>query len=393
MIMKFILSLILIFTAILLPSAIHGQEQALNIIYTGSINGELEPCGCSPKTDFGGLARLSGYLAEHKNELFPFILIDAGNFTDQNTPQGKLKAEAMLKSYNIMKYDAVAFLNNEKAFPDGFFSAILSDNAIPAVSDSTLINQSLLIRRNGLDVSISVDPGNLRDKSLNILLTERPVSEAGLMKDWDVIITSSGETLNEPVTVNDAVILAGYPKGKKTGILTLTTGSEGGVRNFRHKWLSLGSDVKEDPRVRAILNNYDSKVADLLKESRKPPDGDTYLGVTRCAECHQLFEESWKKTRHAGAFKSLQQAGKSNDPECIICHTVGFGEKGGFYSMETTPELANVQCEACHGPDKDHVEDFSKPMKRVTEATCLKCHTKDNSPDFDYPVYLKKIIH
>lgn len=390
---KYILSLTLVFSALLAPFAMYAQEQAFSIIYTGSISGELEPCGCSLKTDFGGLARLSGYLAEHRNELSPFILIDAGNFTDQNTPQGKLKAEAILKSYNIMKYDAVAFMNNEKAFPDDFYSAVLSDNAIPAVSDSIPNSQSLFISRNGLDVSISIDPGALRDKSLNVLLTDLPVSKAGLMKGWDVIITSSGETLNEPVTVNNAVILAGYPRGKKTGVLTLTAGSEGGVRNFRHKWLSLGSDVKEDPGVRAILNDYDLKVANLLKESKRPPDGDTYLGVTRCAECHQLFEESWKKTRHAGAFKSLQQAGKSNDPECIICHTVGFGEKGGFYSIETTPELANVQCEACHGLDRDHVEDFSKPMKRVTEAACLKCHTRDNSPDFDYPVYLEKIIH
>lgn len=391
--MKYFLSLVLMVCFILLPVAIHGRERTITILYTGSINGELEPCGCSPKTDFGGLARLSGYLAEHAKELSPYILIDAGNFTARDTPQGRLKAEAMLKFFNIVKYDAVAFLTYEKAFDDDFLSPVIMDNETPVVSDTLRGNQSVLINREGVDVNISIDPGNISDKRLDILLTDWPVSEASLMKDWDVIITSSGETLNEPVTVNNAVILAGYPKGKNLGILNLLIDNDGRVTDFKHSWKSLGSDIKEDSKVRNVLNDYDSKVANLLKESKKPPEGDTYLGVTRCAECHQLFEESWKKTRHAGAFISLQHAGKSNDPECIICHAVGFGEEGGFYSMETTPELANVQCEACHGPDRDHVEDFSKPMKRVTEATCLKCHTRDNSPDFNYPVYLKKIIH
>ena len=391
MIVKFIFSLILI--AVMLPLATYAQEQPLNIIYTGSINGELEPCGCSPKTDFGGLARLSGYLLEHRKELSPYILIDAGNFTDSYAPQGKLKAEAVLKSYNIMKYDAVAFMNNEKAFPDDFFSPVLEENATPAVFDAPKLNQTLSVSREGIEVNISVNPENYRKDRLNILLTDRSVSEARLMKGWDVIITSSGEILDEPLKVNGTVILAGYPRGKKNGILTLMAGSEGGVKNYSHKWLSLGSDVKEDPGVRAVLNEYDSKVAGLLKESASPPAGDTYLGVVRCAECHQSFQESWQKTRHAGAFDSLIKAGKSNDPECIVCHSVGYGEKGGFFTIETTPELANVQCEECHGLDREHIEDYSRPMKRVTEKVCLKCHTKENSPDFDYPVYLKKIIH
>jgi hypothetical protein len=391
--MKYILSLTLFFSAVLEPFVTYAQMRPLNIIYTGSVNGELEPCGCSPKTDFGGLARLSGYLAEHKNELSPYILVDAGNFSDKDTPQGKLKVEAILKSYNIMKYDAVAFMNNEKAFPPGYIVRFLNDHAIPAVSDVLPVDRSLIIDREGIKVNISVNPESHHKDGFNILLTDRPLSEAGLIKGWDVIIVSSGEILEEPLKVDGKVILSGYPRGKKTGFLSIAKGNEGGVENISHKWLSLGSDVKEDARVRAVLSEYDLKVAGLLKESVKPQAGDTYLGVARCAECHQPYQESWKRTRHAGAFDSLITAGKSNDPECIACHSVGFGEKGGFFSIETTPELANVQCEECHGLDREHVEDFSLPMRRVTEKICLKCHTRENSPDFDYPVYLKKIIH
>ncbi len=391
--MSVILSLTLMCAAVLAPFVMYAQERPLTIIYTGSIHGELEPCGCSPKTDFGGAARLSGYLAAHKSELSPYILVDAGNFSDKDTLQGKLKAEAVLKSYKIIKYDAVAFMNNEKAFPHDFFLPYLNDHTIPALSDTLPAHQSLIIDRAGVKVNISVNPEDYRQSGLNILLTDRPVSEAALIKGWDVIIVSSGDIMDEPLQVNGTVIISGYPRGKKTGMLTLAAGSKGGVKHISHKWLSLGSDVGEDPQVRAVLDEYDIKVARLLKESAKPPPGDTYLGAARCAECHQPYEESWKRTRHAGAFNSLVTAGKSNDPECIACHTVGFGEKGGFFTLETTPELANVQCEECHGLDREHVEDFSRPMRRVTEKVCLKCHTRENSPDFDYPVYLEKIIH
>jgi hypothetical protein len=383
----------LVLLIIMLPFVTYGQERTLNIIYTGSMNGELESCGCSPKTDFGGVARLSGYLAAHKKELTPYILIDAGNFTAEDTPQGRLKAEAMLKSFGIMKYDAVAFLKNEKAFDHDFFSAVLKDDTILVVSDTPPGNKSVLIKRDGFNVNISIDPESYKENTLNILLTDRSVTGTKIIKGWDVIIVSSGEIFDEPVKVNETIITAGYPKGKKFGILTVLTGSEGGKKNFKHRWHPLGNDIKEDAGVRNILNDYDARVAALLRESGKPSSEITYAGVSKCAECHQLFVEGWEETRHAGAFKTLEEVGKSADPECIVCHTVGFGEEGGFYSVETTPQLVNVQCEECHGLDREHLEDYYKPMMPVTESVCLKCHTKDNSPDFDYPVYLEKIKH
>ncbi len=378
---------------IISPPTAYGQGRLLNIIYTGSMNGKLEPCGCSPKTDYGGVARLSGYISGHEKELSPYILVDAGNFASQDTPQGRLQAETMLKSFSIMKYDAVALLNNEKAFAEDFFPPLVREYNIPAVSDSPRYSQSVSIKKDGFNVNISVNPKDYRENALNILLSDIPVSGYGVMEGWDIIINSSGKILEKPLKVNKTITVSGYPEGEKTGILTLQTDMDGNITGFKHKWLWLGSDAKEDTDVREVLNDYDSRVARLLNEAGKPPAGTTYLGVAKCAECHQPFVESWEKTRHAGAFSSLQKAGKGADPECIGCHTVGFGEKGGFYTIETTPGLANVQCEECHGQDREHVEDFSRPMKPVSESICLKCHKKDNSPDFSYPVYLEKIRH
>jgi len=145
--------------------------------------------------------------------------------------------------------------------------------------------------------------------------------------------------------------------------------------------------------VRAVLKEYDLKVAALLKEEElKPLSNGQYLGAESCVECHQSFVESWKATRHASAFATLEKAGKSKDPECVVCHTVGFGEEGGFLSLKSTPMLANVQCESCHGPSREHMADFS-PMRAVGKDVCLKCHTHENSPMFEYEKYFEKIKH
>ncbi len=389
---RLLLSCLILFY-LFLPAIASAEEIKLNIIYTGAVYGELEPCGCSPKTDFGGLARLSGYLVEHAEELSPLILIDAGNFSLKDTPQGRLKAEAILKSYNIMKYDAVAFLRNEGIFPSGFFDHILNQYKLPAVSGMTGYERSVQEKRNDLDLNISIDPaGHLKEK-LNILLTDLPLSECKDIKEWDLIITSSGEKLEEPIIINKTVIIAGYPKGEKFGILSLEIAQDGVEYGFKHRWQPLGNTIEEDIRVREVLNAYDKKVAQLLKDMKYISEETTYLGVSKCAECHQLFVESWEKTPHAHAFSSLQESGKSSDPECIVCHVVGFGEKGGFHTIEKTPELANVQCEVCHGLDREHLSDFSRPMKPVTESICIKCHTASNSPDFNFQAYFDKIKH
>ncbi|MBI5057957.1 MAG: hypothetical protein HZB61_15210 [Nitrospirae bacterium] len=389
--LKNILLLNLVMLIVLTPLASHGHQKVLTILYTGGLQGELEPCGCSPKTDFGGVARLAGYISENGKNLSPYVLIDSGNFSGDDTPQGRLKTGAMLKAFNMMKYDAVALMKKAKLSPDDFISPLLQKYKIPAVSKT----RSIPVIRGTAGINIGSGPADYQKGKLNILLTDTPVSGLKDVKGWDVIITSSGEILDEPVKVDGAIVTAGYPKGKNLGVLALKIMDHTGkVSSFKHRWQPLGNDIKEDTAVRGILNDYDALVAKLFKESARPPQAQTtYLGVAKCAECHQPFVEGWKDTRHAGAFASLERVGKSEDPECIKCHVVGFGEEGGFYSFQTTPDLANVQCEVCHGPGKEHLKDFDKSLTPVTESACLRCHTKDNSPDFNYNVYREKIKH
>jgi hypothetical protein len=119
-------------------------------------------------------------------------------------------------------------------------------------------------------------------------------------------------------------------------------------------------------------------------ESPTPSQSGDYAGVEACVNCHDKLVKGWQKTRHANAIESLKKTNQQTLTGCVGCHVTGYGEMNGFIDMELTPELSNVQCEACHGPRKGHVEDPSKEGNPVTEEKCRTCHTPGQDSHFDY---------
>ena len=92
--------------------------------------------------------------------------------------------------------------------------------------------------------------------------------------------------------------------------------------------------------------------------------------------------KSWQKTKHATVFAQLQ-GDEVKKADCIKCHTTGYGQPGGFTSVELTPNLENVQCEACHGQGSAHIEaaksapesgDWDKKINKVPQNVCVDCH-------------------
>jgi hypothetical protein len=113
----------------------------------------------------------------------------------------------------------------------------------------------------------------------------------------------------------------------------------------------------------------------------------SYQGDAVCFECHVERHNDWSATAHARAFNTLKQIGQQNNPECVVCHTVGAGVAGGFVSEAATPDLINVQCENCHGPAGNHIGSGDPPtifpIKTRSPMLCGGCHNGFHHPTYD----------
>ena len=99
-----------------------------------------------------------------------------------------------------------------------------------------------------------------------------------------------------------------------------------------------------------------------------PPEYSTgqsevvYIGNDGCLPaCHKIQTESFAKNVHNNAYTVLAASElfrtskeKGTESQCYRCHTTGYGRPGGFTDFETTPQLAKVGCEGCHGPGSVH---------------------------------------
>jgi len=112
----------------------------------------------------------------------------------------------------------------------------------------------------------------------------------------------------------------------------------------------------------------------------------TYVGAAACTECHEANHNDWTGTVHATAFETLIIDGEEENPACYPCHTTGYGSAGGFTAIETTPDLVNVQCEACHGPGSHHAADADNVGIDVEldAALCGQCHVSCHGMCGDY---------
>lgn len=215
-------------------------------------------------------------------------------------------------------------------------------------------------------------------------------------------------------------------------------------------------DKVKDTKVLAILEQYaaDVKKQNLLAQfTAKPtphpaqiqhPDANlTFVGSEACARCHAGEAAVWGSSKHSHAMVALatqakRPANRQFDGECVMCHTVGFGQVSGYVSDTKTPQLRHVGCESCHGPGSGHAANpgdknlraalspwKTKPgdalppadvLKKLGEtkpgepapvkltpaqqqvmtavsATCMKCHDPENDPKFDLNKYMPQIWH
>ncbi|MCF7976290.1 MAG: cytochrome c family protein [Phycisphaerae bacterium] len=141
--------------------------------------------------------------------------------------------------------------------------------------------------------------------------------------------------------------------------------------------------------------------------------GATYVGVKKCKSCHFKQWSSWRKTKMATTFEVLKPGVRAEektklkfdpnkdytkDPECLGCHTSGYGIPGGYVvaaegdaeAQKQAADNEGVTCEGCHGPGSKSIviqEDIKENKRPYTFAelravgfqhadvrSCTPCH-------------------
>lgn len=157
----------------------------------------------------------------------------------------------------------------------------------------------------------------------------------------------------------------------------------------------------------SAVNSQPPEAKDAVPEPA-PPTGQTYTGVKRCSSCHFKQYASWKKTKHAKEAWENMASKYQTAPECLACHTTGYGEPTGFKDItdDASKNLTGTTCEACHGPGSKH-EEACKPYlnkkklspeedkiardsiyKILPHSVCATCHV--SSGHKEHPKYDKK---
>jgi hypothetical protein len=205
-----------------------------------------------------------------------------------------------------------------------------------------------------------------------------------------------------PASINKSTLVYAEDEGRILGELRFTVGQgSGDVKPFIHV---LTRNVPDDPEMARFIAKAKTEISDvqhqLAKGNGTPPvkvepavESD-FITSVNCAPCHQVVFDAWSKSGHAHAIETLVKEKKEFDTSCVVCHVTGSGKSGGFIDLYRTAQLANVQCEACHGTGREHrLNPTSAKATKASIETCLVCHTKSNSPEFEFASYWEKIKH
>ena len=371
-------------------------------------------------------------------------MLDAGNVFGSSGLQAQIKAEVALEGMGMMSYDMFNLGSEDFNFGTEFLLEYTGKFNVPT------INANIVYEDTGENITSPykiVKFGNLKvgfigivskeyedeilqsnldysrkikvldeqdvlqtriekikdDVDIIILLAnvgmKKSITIAEQTEGIDVIICGNGdEKTDSPYWTNGVYIVKTGYEGKTIGNLVLGLGVDKNLSSVELSIATLDSSFSDDVELKALMDEYHDRLEEykdeLLDIEQKDPDtGLYYAGLPTCSGCHVSEASKWNDTAHAGAFSSLVEGGQEYNKECITCHTTGFGYIGGFTVPGETPEMEGVQCEMCHGAGGEHVETGKITFGTVSETTCIKCHNKDNSPEFDYTIYYPKIEH
>lgn len=349
------------------------------VLVAGNFQGYLTPCGCT-KPMSGGVLRMATAIRQIRSRgKTPLIL--TGPWVGTSGRQSELKAEAVVDFADVVSADLLLVGEADvQRLGQSFWDATRVRSRVLAMPGEAA-------RAIG---SLKAGPG----EDANFIV-----------RDWDragatqyarktngsgTLVYQSAVASEKPEMVGKWALVSPGVKGKSL----LRLGMRGAVATSVQN-IELTPQFSDDTGAKQILAYYLRRVdQENLLEAVPRRESAESAGTGLCMTCHTAPGKVWQKSEHAHALATLEKEGHGRDPDCVACHVVGLDSTAGFRDRETTPQLADVGCESCHGPGRKHATSPERStMPKVGEKSCLPCHTPENSPRFDYPSYWEKIKH
>ncbi len=409
----------LLLLAILLISSVFGDGNEVNIVYSGSSLGAYGPCGC-PGNPTGGLPRMANFIKEFRTKKGSIVLIDAGNFSSRTGREKAVLTSYFMRGMGLLQYDAV--LVGEAELEYGIKRVLEMNSAakLPLVSANILDSNGKrvfhpfrhlkageskvkllvvgLTSNHGLTeiddnagyritdpVSALKDIVSSEKKKGGYIVVVTDLRDSALASivnssiKIDFIIVSSDYAYKEvPTTINGIRIVSSFPETRNIGVVSFSVSS--GLINAASGYNEpMTSKYDRNSEIDTLFKEYERSLSSVKFKYPRPNDAQKlFAGQESCKECHARINLKEVSGPHVRAFETLIKSGNEYNPSCLKCHVTGYERENGFWDVESSMDMAGVQCEGCHGPLVGHV---AEERKRAFGSIDFIRGSSGNNPD------------
>lgn len=424
-----------------------GPPAKLSIEFTCDVDGRLEPCGCFTG-QFGGLTRLKTVL-DSEPDNGQTLRVDVGNAIAGHEDFQRIEYNYILRAFAAMKFEVLNIGAREAQLSAAELREIKNTSPVPIVSANVLdkntgkpiFDSYRIIERGGFRIAVIgvLDASGERDSGDGVAVGDMDSAVARCIEQVrpkaDVIVLLAfadeaaldrlaqefyeanvilGGKVRQPAQSleknNRSLIYYVTNESRALGILQLQLAHGAAPVAVANEIELLHDKIPQAPEFQKLAQQYRGEIRrtplaldnpNLLQADAIPGVRTTanYVGSETCVKCHQTAGEIWEHSAHAHAFDALVQRGADADPNCISCHTIGFGTSSGYRREFTGQKLVNVGCESCHGPGSLHVRQkegdasIAFMFRPLDAGDCRKCHFGEFSRPFDWNEFWPLIQH
>lgn len=295
-------------TAMLINSTALIAGQSVTLVYTNSLNGNIDFCHCKADPN-GGLVKRAAEISNIRAKYSNIILVDTGDFFTYEPDA--LLAEYLVKSFKYIGYDAIQFGDQEFTIgPDSFLKY---KDMLPFVNNNLLIKKNgadekpfrryIVIEKGGIKIGIigsissdsfkyysadllekikisdqikeiNNDIVSLKKRKINLIILlshsgyENEILLQNKLTGVDVIVGGHSQTLiKDPPDKRPLLVQAGT-NGAHIGILELVL-DKGKIKSFKNSFLWPNDSAPEDDKyIRKLINDYKAEADKKFKELR-----------------------------------------------------------------------------------------------------------------------------